>query len=119
MIFLENISNRLIEAMIRIYCKGNHSDTYKSDICFECNNLLQYAVERSRKCRWSFDSSTQIKPTCIQCSSNCYRPEYRDKIKLFMKYSGPRIFFHHPFLSLWYLKKKVRFFIFLKSGFKK
>ena len=82
---------KTIKAMIEIYCKDNH----KSNICTDCQNLLDYANLKLSKCPYQKD-----KPTCKNCSTHCYKEPEKSSIRKIMKYSGPRILFSHPLLAL-------------------
>lgn len=31
---------------------------------------------------------------------HCYKPEMREKIREVMRFSGPRMIFHHPYLAI-------------------
>ncbi|MBF0363395.1 MAG: nitrous oxide-stimulated promoter family protein [Oligoflexia bacterium] len=109
---IKHSNEHLIAVMIHIFCKNKHSLDFCK--CKECNDLLMYAIEQSNKCKWN--KNYKIQPTCSQCSIHCYKPEYKEQIKKVMRYSGPRVFFYHPVLTLWYLKKKFRYWIFKEMG---
>ncbi|HOK09946.1 MAG TPA: nitrous oxide-stimulated promoter family protein [Candidatus Hydrogenedens sp.] len=89
---------KTIESMIRIYCKYNHKD----DICDTCRELLEYAYKQLEKCPLMPD-----KPTCKNCHIHCYDKRHKEKIKVVMQFSGPKMFLYHPILSLIYLKNKL------------
>ena len=36
------------------------------------------------------------KTFCSNCKVHCYKPEIRQRIKEVMRFSGPRMIFHHP-----------------------
>ena len=38
----------------------------------------------------------ETKTFCSNCKVHCYKPEMREKIREVMRYSGPRMIFHHP-----------------------
>lgn len=42
----------------------------------------------------------ETKTFCSNCKVHCYRPEMREKIRVVMRYSGPRMLFCHPILAL-------------------
>ncbi len=93
----------VVEEMIRLYCKRNH---HTSDLCEECEELLDYAKLRSEKCPFMKD-----KTFCSNCKVHCYKPEKREQIRKVMRYSGPRMLFYHPCLAIWHLissKKEKR-----------
>ena len=84
---------KTIEAMIRIYCSGKHRTGSKP--CPECEGLLRYAIKHINRCPLK-----ELKTTCAKCSVHCYAPAMREKIKNVMRYSGPRMMYRHPILSL-------------------
>jgi len=92
---------RTIEAMIELYCHDIHN--MKSGLCPECSKLLEYVRSRLDKCPFKVD-----KPVCAKCPVHCYKPDMREKIRLVMKYSGPRMLRRHPFLALAHLIKGMR-----------
>lgn len=36
------------------------------------------------------------KTFCSRCPVHCYREQMREKIRAVMRFSGPRMLFHHP-----------------------
>jgi len=93
----EHFEKKTIKAMIEIYCKYHH----QKPICDECNKLLEYAYKRIEKCPLMPD-----KPTCKNCHIHCYDKKHKEQIKTVMRFSGPKMFFYHPILSVIYLKNK-------------
>lgn len=81
---------RMVSEMIALYCRKNHK-TKKGTLCDECAGLTQYARARSDKCPFA-----ENKTFCSNCTVHCYKPEMREKIREVMRFSGPRMFFHHP-----------------------
>ncbi len=96
---------KVIEYMIKMYCKGNHN--HKKDICEECAELLEYAHVRSQRCPHGkgVDNGKILakKPYCANCPIHCYKPDMREKIRKVMRYSGPRMIFTHPILAMQHL----------------
>jgi len=86
---------RTIKAMIKIYCKHHHHS--KETLCNECETLQNYAFTKLAKCIFGNE-----KPVCNQCKVHCYQKEQREKIKIVMRFSGPRMLLHHPILALWH-----------------
>lgn len=80
---------KIVSQMIEIYCRKNHHT--KNELCSECTKLKNYAVERSDKCPFM-----ETKTFCSNCKVHCYKPEMREKIREVMRFSGPRMIFHHP-----------------------
>lgn len=83
MIYLGDFNNKkskerkVINTMIRIYCRGNCKG---KDICPECKELMDYVYMRIEKC--SFSDS---KIYCNNCNIHCYRDDMALRIK---KYIG-------------------------------
>ena len=42
----------------------------------------------------------ETKTFCSCCKTHCYKPDMKQKIKEVMRYSGPRMLFHHPVLAV-------------------
>lgn len=95
----ENIESKrerekqVVSLMIRIYCKGNHHT--KDGLCPECRELDDYARLRADKCPFM-----EEKTFCSNCKVHCYKPAMREKIRLVMRYSGPRMMFHKPVMAI-------------------
>lgn len=79
---------RLVSQMIMLYCRKNHGDKI---LCSDCKELDEYARMRSDKCPFM-----ETKTFCSNCRVHCYKPEMREKIRQVMRFSGPRMIFHHP-----------------------
>jgi len=92
---------RTIEAMIKIYCHGNHRT--KQELCLECRALLDYAQVRLDKCPFQ-----ENKPTCAKCPVHCYKPMMREKIRKVMRYAGPRMLYRCPILAIFHLIDSCR-----------
>jgi hypothetical protein len=93
------IEKATVKAMIEIYCKSNHKG---ENICTECNELIEYALLRTDKCKYK-----ENKPACKNCTTHCYSPAKREKIREVMRFSGPRMIYKHPVLSLRHLFSKL------------
>lgn len=90
-----------IQKMIRLYCSKNHKSN--RDMCENCNNLLSYALSRLSHCPYGAE-----KPACNNCSIHCYRKNEREIITKVMRYSGPKMLFHHPILAIMHLIDRKR-----------
>jgi hypothetical protein len=97
--------------MIALYCRDHHAGQPAAagdpdaparqgdeELCAECDELLDYARLRLNKCRYGSE-----KPTCANCETHCYRPEMRERVRVVMRYSGPRMLRRHPVLALAHL----------------
>ena len=87
---------KTVEAMIRIYCGGQHGTAV--GLCQRCEDLLKYAQKRLEACPFGVD-----KPTCATCPIHCYRPDMREEIREVMAYAGPRMLHRHPILAVRHL----------------
>lgn len=86
---------RTVEAMIGIYCRGHHGKA--GDLCLDCRELLEYARRRVDRCPFRLD-----KPTCLRCTTHCFKPAMRERIRIVMRYAGPRMPWSHPVLTVFH-----------------
>ena len=91
---------RMVAQMIELYCLKKHRGTC---LCRECSELRRYAQLRSEKCPFM-----ETKTFCSNCKVHCYQPAMREKIRKVMRYSGPRIIFHHPFAAVRHVIETMR-----------
>lgn len=82
---------RVVKEMITLYCRHHHG----SALCPDCEELIAYAQQRSEKCPFM-----ETKTFCSNCRVHCYDPAHRARIRSVMRYSGPRMLFHHPLLAI-------------------
>ena len=90
----------VVEQMIRLYCQKSEGH---SELCTSCRELLDYAHSRLDRCRYGED-----KPTCKKCPIHCYRPEMKERIKMVMRWSGPRMILYHPLAAIRHLLREMR-----------
>lgn len=83
----------MVSQMIALYCQKNHK--VKNGLCPDCAGLDRYARARSDKCPFM-----ETKTFCSNCKVHCYKPEMRQKIREVMRFSGPRMIFHHPIAAM-------------------
>ena len=81
-----------IKAMIKIYCNKEHNS---KDLCDDCRELLDYAVDRLERCPHKDD-----KPPCKECPIHCYKEEYRTRIREVMAFAGPLMLLYHPVMAV-------------------
>ena len=86
---------RVVAEMIALYCRDHHK-TAKP--CANCAALIEYAHMRSDKCPFM-----ENKTFCSNCKVHCYKPDMREKIRVVMRYSGPRMMKTHPILAIRHL----------------
>lgn len=87
----------IIKKMIEIYFNNLEDDELNEDEKLE---LIRYSSNKLDHCKFGND-----KPFCSKCTVHCYSPEMREKIKMVMRYSGPRIIFYHPIVTLKHILK--------------
>ena len=83
---------KIVSYMISLYCRKKNGG---KQLCEECAKLDEYARERTDKCPFM-----ETKTFCSNCKVHCYKPERRQQIKDVMRFSGPRIIFHHPIMAI-------------------
>ena len=81
-----------VSLMIRLYCRKKHGG---KTLCPACAELDAYARLRSDKCPFM-----ETKTFCSNCKVHCYRKDMREKIREVMRFSGPRMIFHHPIMAI-------------------
>lgn len=79
----------LVSQMIALYCRKQHRAG--NALCPDCAALDAYARSRSDRCPFM-----ETKTFCSNCKVHCYKPEMRERIRTVMRFSGPRMIFHHP-----------------------
>lgn len=80
---------KVVNKMIAIYCRAHHRPA--AGLCDECKALGNYAVKRLENCPFG-----ENKPTCESCSVHCYKSDMRERIRVVMRFAGPRMLFVHP-----------------------
>lgn len=81
-----------VSLMISLYCRKHHGG---KDLCPECAALDAYARRRSDKCPFM-----ETKTFCSNCKVHCYKADMRERIRAVMRFSGPRMLFHHPVMAI-------------------
>jgi len=90
---------RTIRVMISLFCRHHHGNK----LCPDCIKLTEYALERLRNCPFQ-----EGKTTCVKCPVHCYQPAMREKIRVVMRYAGPRMTHRHPVLALCHFIDRLR-----------
>lgn len=104
---------KTIATMIGMYCRDHHGAAGRSGdaepdpsvdgpdrrgasggLCEECSALVEYARARLDRCPYGLD-----KPTCVKCTTHCYKPAMREQVRAIMRYAGPRMVKEHPLLA--------------------
>lgn len=89
-----------VSLMIALYCRHHHGG---KELCPDCAALDAYARQRSEKCPFM-----ETKTFCSNCRVHCYKADMREKIRAVMRWSGPRMIFHHPVMALRHLIETKR-----------
>ena len=90
----------VVTLMINLYYKKNKDARGKTE---ERDDLLNYVRHRLSVCPFG-DNKT----FCSNCKIHCYKPEYREKIKKVMRYSGPRMLMYHPIIAIRHLVQTLK-----------
>lgn len=93
---------KTVNLMIALYCHKKHKSK-KGNLCTECKELKEYCEYRLSLCPWG-----DKKPFCSNCSIHCYNKEHRERIREVMRFSGPRMLFHHPILAIRHVKETIK-----------
>lgn len=86
---------KTIEVMVRMYCRHHHGGT---PLCADCAALFDYAQRRLQRCVFG-----DAKPNCAKCVVHCYSADMREKIRIVMRWAGPRMLIRHPILGVLHL----------------
>lgn len=92
------LEKKILCRMIFIYCKGNKHGEVP---CSQCKELLDYANQRLSLCKFG-----ENKTFCSRCTVHCFKPEMREVVRNVMKYSGPRILFYNPIMTMKHFLQK-------------
>lgn len=84
----------IVDEMIALYCKKNHKAA-NPDLCPDCAELIEYCHYRLSLCPFG-----EKKTFCSNCRIHCYDKKHRGRIRAVMRFSGPRMLFHHPVLAV-------------------
>ena len=83
----------IVHQMIVLYCRKQHHCGHT--LCPDCAALDIYAQQRSDHCPFMAE-----KTFCSNCKVHCYNREMRQKIRDVMRFSGPRMLFHHQIMAI-------------------
>jgi hypothetical protein len=91
---------KTIEVMVSMYCHHHHQG---KPLCADCSALFDYAQRRLQRCVFG-----DAKPTCAKCVVHCYAAGMRGKIRIVMRWAGPRMLLRHPILGISHLLDERR-----------
>lgn len=86
---------KVVELMIRIYCRKKEKN---ASLCPDCEELLRYAHARLDRCPFG-----EKKSSCKKCTVHCHKPAMRERMRLVMRFSGPRMMLYAPWEALRHL----------------
>lgn len=84
---------QMVSQMITLYCRRTHHT--RGALCPDCAALNQYACARSDRCPFM-----ETKTFCSNCRVHRYKPDMREKIRIVMRFSGPRMIFYRPVVAI-------------------
>ncbi|MCX8116781.1 MAG: nitrous oxide-stimulated promoter family protein [Desulfobacterota bacterium] len=95
---------RTLMRFVEIYCRENHDGErapfsfrlydlktiHEKEIflCPDCQRLLTYGLTMRLRCPYD------PKPMCKKCQTQCYKGDYKEKIRKIMKFSGMYLIKH-------------------------
>ena len=89
---------KTLEAIGRIYCRGNHdAPTDAEGLCAECRETVDVTLGRTAVCPYGHAGN------CQDCDIHCQRGDAQRRIREMM-----RMAFRHPIMTAEYLRKKFR-----------
>lgn len=88
----------MVQEMITLYCRKKHGTNRNGKLCSQCQELMDYAWQRSEKCPFM-----EEKTFCSNCRVHCYQTHQREEIRQVMRFSGPRMLFYHPRMAVWHI----------------
>ena len=91
---------KTIAAMVRMYCRHHHG---AEPLCATCDELFAYARRRLERCVFG-----DAKPACAKCTVHCYNAAMREKVRVVMRWAGPRMLARHPVLAIRHLLAERR-----------
>lgn len=86
---------KVVELMIRIYCRKKEKNAV---LCPDCEELLRYAHTRLDRCPFGEKKSSYKK-----CTVHCYKPAMRERMRTVMRFSGPRMLLYAPWEAIRHL----------------
>ncbi len=95
-----NWEKNTVYKMIRLFCNAHHNTD--KQLCNDCSDLFNYSILRINNCFYEIN-----KPVCSSCKTHCFNKKNREKIRLVMRWSGPKMLWYYPFTSMKYLYFKL------------
>ncbi len=97
---------KVLRNFVSIFCRENHRaeekvvfsvkdarlrqvlGDKKPLLCRDCSRLLNHGIVKLLLCPYD------PKPMCKKCTTHCYAPGYREKVREVMRFSGPYLIKH-------------------------
>lgn len=103
---------RLLVRFTAVYCQHHHTAPKngvevgseagapllagQQMVCCDCREFLAYAVARRMHC------PLDPKPVCKHCPVHCYKPDYRQRVREVMRFSGRHLLLRGRLDLLWH-----------------
>jgi hypothetical protein len=103
---------KILASFIHLYCSGHHDRkdgelspvpeqlrsrfNKTATLCSDCAAILEHGIRKRALC------PLDPKPSCRKCSIHCYSPEYRQKIRAIMAFSGRKMLLKGRLDYLWH-----------------
>lgn len=87
----------VVDLMIDIYYKKHRDEAITKEA------LKAYVALKLSRCPFK-----ENKGFCSNCKIHCYAKDYKELIKKVMRYSGPRMIYHHPLVAISHLVSTIR-----------
>jgi hypothetical protein len=103
---------KILARFIELFCHAKHNSTVTDAVpvpeilqskgkrrlvlCQDCAGLLEHGMRKRAFC------PLNPKPACKNCRIHCYTPEYRQKIREIMAYSGKKMVLRGRLDYLWH-----------------
>ena len=94
----EGADIKILMKFVDIFCRENHRGTKtpfsfrlldirkiekkEISLCPDCTKLLTYGLTMRLKCPYD------PKPMCKKCETQCYKGDYKEKVRQIMRFSG-------------------------------
>lgn len=89
-----------IRLMVKIYCKHYLHTNENPE---QYRQLIDYAEQRLTHCRYG-----EAKPSCKHCTTHCYKPDMRKRVREVMRWTGPRMILYSPKAALRHIWKCLK-----------
>ncbi|MFC1991315.1 nitrous oxide-stimulated promoter family protein [Chloroflexota bacterium] len=91
---------KVLGNFISIFCRENHGEADRDELpikdarirnilgdkdlvlCSGCQKLISHSIAKLMQCPYD------PKPMCKKCETHCYAPDYRERIREVMRFSG-------------------------------